>query len=190
MDPAQATPKPKLKSPSLSTNKTPRSLLNTPVHHQTPIKNTTPSLTPGTQQKAHQQTPVRSKPISKIPSSSAYAVSRKLIQKSVKMLNAPKHKLVSRPCPEVTPNVKLFSSTDISTHQGNENLESPQLKIPIAPMSKLSHKQALLPQENPFDINSELIPYQEKEVEAVFKALELDDFFYLQFWETKLQTQL
>ena len=37
-------------------------------------------------------------------------------------------------------------------------------------------KQALLPQENPFDVNSELIPYQEKEVEAVFKAPKLDDF--------------
>ena len=174
--PAQATPKPKLKSPSLSTNITPRSLLNTPVYHQTSIKNNTPSLTPGTQLKAHQQTPVRSKPISKIPSSPAQAVSRKLVQKSVKLLNAPKHKLVSRPCPEVTPNVKLFPSTDISTHQGNESLEPPQLKIPIAPMSKLCPKQASLPQENPFDMNSELIPYQEKEVEAVFKASELDDF--------------
>ena len=33
-----------------------------------------------------------------------------------------------------------------------------------------------MPQENPFDINSELIPHQEKEVEAVFKAPESDDF--------------
>ena len=73
--PAQAAPKPKLKSQSLSTNKTPRSLLNTPVHHQTPIKTNSPSLTSGTQQRAHQQTPVRSKLISKIPISSAQAES-------------------------------------------------------------------------------------------------------------------
>ena len=119
---------------------------------------------------------MRSKPISKIPISSAQTVSRKLIQKSVTLLNAPKHKLVSRPCPEVTPNVKLFPSTDISTHQGNERLEPPLPKIPIAPMSKLPPKQALLPQENPFDINLDLICYQEKEVEVVFKAPELDDF--------------
>ena len=33
--PAQATHKIKLKSPSLSTNNTPRSLLNTPMPHQT-----------------------------------------------------------------------------------------------------------------------------------------------------------
>ena len=69
--------------------------------HQTPIRTNTP-LTPSTQQRAHQQTPVRSKPISKTPISPAQTVSRKLIQKSVKLLIAPKHKLVSRPCPEVT----------------------------------------------------------------------------------------
>ena len=40
-------------------------------------------------------------------------------------------------------------------------------------------KQILLPQENPFGINSELILHQEKEVEAVFKAPELDDFLLL-----------
>ena len=67
MDSAQAAPKPKLKSPSLSTSNTPRSLLNSPMPHQTPIKTTTPSFTPVTQQSAHQQIPVRSKPISKIP---------------------------------------------------------------------------------------------------------------------------
>ena len=174
--PARATPKPKLKSPSLSTNNTPRSLINTPMPHQTPIRTNTPSFTPGIQQRAHQQTPVRSKPISKIPLYPAQAVSRKLMQKSGKLLNAPKHKLVSRPCTEVKPNVKLFPSTDLSTTRGIESLEPPQLKLPIAPMPKLPPKQALLPQENPFDIKSELIPHQGKEVEAVFKAPELDDF--------------
>ena len=111
---------------------------------------------------------MRSKPISKSPINPAQAVTRKLIQKSVKLLNAPKHKLASRPCPEVTHNVKRFPSTDISTPQGTEGLEPPQLKLPIAPMPKLLPKQALLPQENPFDINPELIPHQEKEVEALF----------------------
>ena len=36
-----------------------------------------------------------------------------------------------------------------------------------------------MPQNNPFDINSELIPFQEQEVEAVFKTQELDDFLLL-----------
>ena len=76
----------------------------------------------------------------------------------------------------MNPNTKLIPSTDPCIHTGNEGLEVPQLKIPIAPMPKLPHQQALLPQQNPFDINSELIPYQDKEVEAVFKAPELKDF--------------
>ena len=108
--------------------------------HQTPIKTNTPSFTPGTQQRAHQQTPVRSKPINKTPISPAQSVSRKLIQKHVKLLNAPKHKLVSRPCPEVTPNVKLFPSTDISTPQGTQGLEPPQLKLPTAHQNYLLNK--------------------------------------------------
>ena len=65
--PVQTTPKPKLKSPSLSKNNTPRSLLNTPVPHQTLIRTNTPPSTPDTQQRAHQQTPVRSNSISKSP---------------------------------------------------------------------------------------------------------------------------
>ena len=37
-------------------------------------------------------------------------------------------------------------------------LHIPQFKAPIAYMPKLPPQQALLPQQNPFDINSELIP--------------------------------
>ena len=33
-----------------------------------------------------------------------------------------------------------------------------------------------MPQENPFDIQSDLIPYQDKEMEPVFKTPDLDDF--------------
>ena len=61
--------------------------------------------------------------------------------------------------------------TDIP--QTEEGLETSQLKLPV---SRLPAKQVMLPQENPFDINSKLIPHQEKEAEAVFKAPELDDF--------------
>ena len=151
-------------------------MLNTPVQPQTPTLTKTPSLTPGTQNIPHQQTPVRSQLINKIPISAAQAVSRKLIQKSVKLLNAPKLKPHDKVYPDVTPNVRLLPSNDTPINTGNETFEVPQLKAPIAPMPKLPPQQALLPQENPFDINSELIPYQDKEVEAVFKAPELDDF--------------
>ena len=33
-----------------------------------------------------------------------------------------------------------------------------------------------MPQENPFDVQSDLIPYQDKEMEPVFKTPDLDDF--------------
>ena len=118
---------------------------------------------------------MRGKPISKSSISSAQSASRKLIQRSVKILNAPKHKPAFRPCPEVTPN-KPLPSTDTYTPQPEQGLETHQLKLPVATMPKLPARQVLLPQENPFDINSELIPHQEKEVEAIFKAPELDDF--------------
>ena len=89
--PFQNPAKSKLKSPPSSAKVTPRSLLNTLVQSKTPMLTKTPSLTPGKQNIAHQQTPVRSQLINKTPISAAQAVSRKLIQKGVKLLNAPKH---------------------------------------------------------------------------------------------------
>ena len=63
--------------------------------HQTTIRTNTPLSTPSTQQRIHQQTPVRGKPISKLPISPAQISSRKLIQKSVKRLNDAQHNLFS-----------------------------------------------------------------------------------------------
>ena len=114
--------------------------------------------------------------MNKPPISAAQAVSRKLIQKSVKLLNAPRSKTSDKVSTSTTPPINLFPSNDTSNDTGSDSLNVPQLKAPIAPMPKLPPQQALLPQENPFDINSELIPYQDKEVEAVFKVPELDDF--------------
>ena len=167
--PSQTPAKTRLKSTPSSSKVTPRSLLNTPVQSQTPTLTRTTSLTPATQNIAHQQTPVRSQLINKTPISAAQAVSRKLIQKSVKLLNAPKLKPSYKVPTGVAPTVKLFPSNITPTNTGSEILDIPQLEAPIASMPKLPPQQALLPQENPFDINSELIPYQDKEVEAVFK---------------------
>ena len=75
-----------------------------------------------------------------------------------------------------TPSIKLFPSTETTNNTGSDSHNIPQLKAPIAQMPKLLPQQALLPQNDPFDIDSELIPYQDKEVVAVFKAPELDDF--------------
>ena len=46
----------------------------------------------------------------------------------------------------------------------------------MANIPKLPRQQPLMPQENPFDLQSDLIPYQDKEMEPVFKTLDLDDF--------------
>ena len=55
----------------------------------------------------------------------------------MKLLNAPKYKPNIKTYPEGTPNIKLLPCNNTSTYTGNESLEVPQLKIPIAPMPKL-----------------------------------------------------
>ena len=136
----------------------------------------TPKSRKATQTIAHQQTPVRNQLINKPPITAAQAVSRKLIQKGEKLLNPPRSKPSDKILTDTNPPINLFPSNDTSNNTGNDSLNVPQLKAPIAPVSKLPPQQALLPQHNPFDINSELIPYEDKEVEALFKAPELDDF--------------
>ena len=110
--PSQTPAKSRPKSTPFSAKVTPRSLLNTPVQYKSPTFTRSPSLTPGKQNIAHQQTPIRSHLINKTPISAAQAISRKLIQKSVKLLNAPKLKPSHKLYPEVTPNVKLSPSND------------------------------------------------------------------------------
>ena len=128
--PTQATPKSKLRSPSLSTKIATKSLLNTPSTHQTPIRTpirtNAPLSTPGKHQRAHQQTPVCGKPISKSPISTAQLARRRLIQKSVKLLNAPKHKSILSPCTETAPNTKPLPPTDTFADipQTEEGLET------------------------------------------------------------------
>ena len=84
----------------------------------------------------------------------------------MKLLNASRSNISDKVPTSTTPPSNLFPSHDTSNNTGNDSLNVPQLKAPIAPMLKLPPQQALLPQEN---INSELIPYQDKEVEAVFR---------------------
>ena len=60
------------------------------------------------------------------------------------------------------------------------DIPSQELDIPIPkinpPMQPLPLQQCLLPQNNPFDIGSNLIPFQDREVKAVFKSPEMEDF--------------
>ena len=49
--------------------------------------------------------------------------------------------------------VNLFPSNDPANDESRESLNIPQLKAPTVPLPKLPAQQALLLQDNPFDIN-------------------------------------
>ena len=145
------------------------------------------------------QTPVRNQQTVKTPISIAQQASRKLIQRSVKFLNTRRSASnTSLPTP-----VKLFPPTqhnhvntksignteslidknltanrNLSTekHVDEEITSAPNFRQPLANIPKLPPQQTHMPQENPFDIQSDLIPYQDKEMEPVFKTPDLDDF--------------
>ena len=153
------TPVSRLRTPGIVNSPpiVPGSLLNTPAKTNAPIVIQTPAGPRRIPHNIPNQTPVRHTVSSQPNLIPAQLASRKLIQKSVKMLNTP----------------KLKTSDNIA----------PQTPQPVAPfplrdqtVPKLPPQQALMPQNNPFDINSELIPFQDQEVEAVFKTPELDDF--------------
>ena len=185
-----------VKNPVLSAKSSPVNIQNTPVQVQTPVltndimpKQNTPSST-------SKQTPVRGQSVVKTPISLAQQTSRKLIQRSVKLLNTPK----SASNTSLPSQVKLFPPTQhdtVNTRSGedtltdrnlsanrslgtdkpvNETTSAPNFRQPMANIPKLHPQQVLMPQENPFDIQSDLIPYQEKEMEPVFKTPVLDDF--------------
>ena len=111
----------------------------------------------------------------KTPISPVQTAERKLIQKSVRLLNTPPHKIP----------IKLPSDTQ--TPVARPPLQFPPLEVPskgldipmptINPsIQPLPPQQCLLPQNNPFDIGSDLIPFQDREVEAIFKSPKMDDF--------------
>ena len=154
----------------------PGSLLNTPVRTNTPVVIQTPA---GPRRVPHiipKQTPVRHTVSNKPDLSPAQITSRKLLQKSVKMLNTPKLWTPDKIAPQTPQPVAPFPLRDQSLNTETSPIEIPLAKPPGPPAPKLPPQQALMPQNNPFDINSELIPFQEQEVEAVFKTPELDDF--------------
>ena len=159
----------------------PGSLLNTPVRTNTPVVIQTPA---GPRRLPHtipKQTPVRHTVSNQPNLSPAQLVSRKLIQKSVKMLNTPKLNTPDKIAPPTPRPVAPFPLRDQSLNTETSPIEIPLAKPPGQPAPKLPPQQALMPQNNPFDINSELIPFQEQEVEAVFKTPELDNFLLPHF---------
>ena len=111
----------------------------------------------------------------KTPISPVQTAGRKLIQRSVRLLNTPPHKIP----------IKLPSDTQ--TPVARPPLQFPPLEVPpqeldipmpmVNPsIQPLPPQQCLLPQNNPFDIGLDLIPFQDREVEAIFKSPKMDDF--------------
>ena len=154
----------------------PGSLLNTPARTNTPVVIQTPAGPRRVPHTIPKQTPVRHTVSNKLSLSTSQLASRKLIQKSIKMLNTPKLKTSGKIDPQIPKPVAPFPLRDQSLHTETSPIEIPLAKPPGPPAPKLPSQQALMPQNNPFDINSELIPFQEQQVEAVFKTPELDDF--------------
>ena len=94
------------------------------------------------------------------------------------MLNTLKLKAPDKITPSTPQDVAPFPVKDQSLSTDTSAIEIPLAKPPGPPVPKLPPQQALMPQNNPFDINSELIPFQEQEVEAVFKPLNWMIFLY------------
>ena len=116
----------------------------------------------------------------KTPISSVQAAGRKLLQKSVRLLNTPPHKTpIKLPTDNRTPVAKsplpMWREPSLDVASKELDIPIPTIKPPIHP---LLLQQCLLPQNNPFDIGSDLIPFQDREVEAIFKSPEMDDFLY------------
>ena len=166
------TPVSRLRTPGIvnSPPVAPGSLLNTPAKTNTPVVIQTPA---GPRRVSHtipKQTPIRHTVSNQPNLSPAQLASRKLIQKSVKMLNTPQLKTPDKIAPQTPQPVAPFSLRDQSLNTETSPVEIPLAKPPGPPAPKLPPQQALMPQNHPFDTNSELIPFQEQEVEAVFKT--------------------
>ena len=75
------------------------------------------------------------------------------MQKSVKMLNTPRLKVHDKIAPWIPKPVPPFPLRDQSLNTETSPIEIPLAKPPGSPAPKLPAQQALMPQNNPFDIN-------------------------------------
>ena len=191
--PSQTPTKTIVRNPKLSAKPSSENVKKTLVQVQTPVMIRDSITKQNTLNSIGKQTPVRNQLTAKIPISPAQQVSRKLIQRSVKFLNTPRSASnTSSPSPfKLFPpntqhdhvNTRLSSNTESANrslsaekHVDQDTTSIPHFRQPLANIPKLPPQQTLIPQENPFDIQSDLIPYQDKEMEPVFKTPDLDDF--------------
>ena len=198
--PSQTPTRTTVRNPKLSAKFSPENVQKTPIQVQTPVMIRDSISKQNTPSNIGKQTPVRNQLTAKIPISPAQQVSRKLIQRSVKFLNTPRsasNTSVPSPVKLFPPNTQhdhvntrpssnteslidksLSANRSLSPekHVDEDTTSIPHFRQPLANIPKLSPQQTLMPQENQFDIQSDLIPYQEKEMEPIFKTPDLDDF--------------
>ena len=157
----------------------PGSLSNTPARTNTPVVIQTPAGPRRILHSIPKQTPVRHT-ISNQPNlSPAQLASRKLIQKSVNMLNTPKLKVPDTMAPQTPKPVAPFPLRDQSLNTEPSPIEIPLAKPPGPFAPKLPPQQALMPQNNPFDINSELNPpSKNRKWKLYLKLMNWMIFFY------------
>ena len=96
----------------------------------------------------------------------------------MRLLNTPPHKApIKLPSDTQTPVARppLLDSKFPPLEVTSKELDIPRPAINPS-IQPLPPQQCLLPQNNPFDIGSDLIPFQDREVEAIFKSPEMDDF--------------
>ena len=175
-------------------------LQKTPVKVQTSLMIGSSRSNQNTPSSISKQTPVRDQLIAKTPISLAQQASRKLIQKSVRILSSPRS-TQNTPLPKP---IRLFppttqhdqgdtkpsgnttslidkgpsASSNLSPDK-HVDVDAPSTSYPRQPLiniPKLPPQHPLMPQDNPFDIQSDLTPYQKRDLEPVFKTPELDDF--------------
>ena len=85
--PSKTPTRPIARNPNLSAKSSPVNIQKTPVQVQTPVVTNGIMSKQNTPNSTSKQTPVRSQHVIKTPISSAQQASRKLIQRSVKLLN-------------------------------------------------------------------------------------------------------
>ena len=109
----------------------------------------------------NQQTPPRPLSIIKTPISPAQMAGKKLIQRSVRLLNTPSHKIpIKLPSDTQTPVARLpLQLPPLEVPHQELDVPMPMVNPSIQP---LPPQQCLLPQNNPFDIGSDLIPFQDR----------------------------
>ena len=166
-----------VRTPTVSRN-SPRSLINTPLRNKIPSIIKTPLSHNNPAQAQNQQTPHKPQTFIKTPISPVQTAGRKLLQKSVRLLNTPPHKTpIKLPSNTQTPVARppLLDSKFPPLEVTSKELDIPMPTINPS-IQPLLPQQCLLPQNNPFDIGSDLIPFQDREVEAIFKSPEMNDF--------------